>query len=268
MNPTFKVQEVAGGIWQIGTPLGSVYVNCYLVDMRDGWLLYDTGLVSTAEAVIHLLQHLHASPGDLKTILISHSHHDHIGANAEIAEATGATLLAHELARPWMVDHQRQFREFFEVFAPIFPISESLKNFFFNNLGRPWFADQWLREFPLDLPFARQGRVLSTPGHSPDSVTLWLPQEKIAICGDAFMGAGVGGGLPQYADKSAYRQSLKQLLELKPNFLLSGHFDPLSGKRMVAALEQSLRLIDYLDEFIRKAFEKTPEGFALRFLAE
>ncbi len=249
-------RQVADGIWMVSTPLGTVSVHVYLVNTGDGFLLYDAGLKCTASSVLTALQNICGDYKKLHTLVISHSHHDHIGAVAEIAEKTGARVFAHALAEPWMVDHQRQFQEFFDTFSRWLEIPETLQTFFFENLGRPWCADSWLRQFPVQLEGPRRIELHSTPGHSADGLSLLLPDEGVVLCGDAFMGAGVGGSLPQYENRRQYLQSLETLMEWRPRVLLTGHFEPLWDAAIEQALDQSKSLVHILHEFIRQTIHK------------
>lgn len=268
MPTSFTFREVTDGIWQIGTPLGQIYVFIYLVDTGDGLLLYDTGLKSSARAVLQQLESLERSPEALQTIVISHSHHDHIGANAEIAESCNARLLADARARDWMIDHERQFLEFFGKYRGIIDLPADLADFFFDNLGRPWVADIWLSEYPHRLETARPMEIVHTPGHSTDGISLWLPESRVLICGDAFMGTGAGGGLPQYSDAAAYRETLAQMQALQPELLLSGHFEVIAGKTAIElALRQSLQLQQQIDDFVQHALRLAKQGYRLGTLA-
>lgn len=264
----FLIKKVAGHIWLIGTPLGTISVFSYLVDTGRGFVLFDTGLKRTAGAVLQLLDETGRRQQELSCIVISHSHHDHIGANAEIADATGAALIAHARARNWMIDHERQFREFFARFENMVKIDAAFHDFFFENLGRPWIADKWLQKFPYFIQGDERIQVLESPGHSEDSISVWLAEHRILLCGDAFMGAGVGNGLPHYSDPEAYRATLAAFLALKPKLLLTGHFHPITGRQIGAAVEQSLRMVDHIGSFLQEALRTTRHGYSLKDLTE
>lgn len=268
MRKEFEHYKVADGVWGIGTSMGTIPVYVYLIDVGDGFVLFDTGLKKTAKAVLQLLKEIDCQPNVIKTIIISHSHHDHIGALAELAEVSGAKVLAHALAKNWMIDHERQFREFFGRFKPYITLTDEFHAFFFDNLWRPWLADMWLNDFPLSLSFHREIKLVSTPGHSEDCLSVWLPDDKILICGDALMGTGVGGSLPQYSDFDAYRATLNSFLQLQPAKLLSGHFQPVELQDIEPVIQQSLRLSERIDKFIRESLQKANNGYTLKFLVE
>ena len=54
--------------------------------------------------------------------------------------------------------------------------------------------------------------VLHTPGHSPGSISLWLPQEKVVFCGDLLFREGVGRVDFPGGDQQALLQSIREKL--------------------------------------------------------
>ncbi|MDP8210652.1 MAG: MBL fold metallo-hydrolase [Candidatus Stygibacter australis] len=74
--------------------------------------------------------------------------------------------------------------------------------------------------------------LLSTPGHSPDSICLYLPSEKALISGDTILNNAVGKySLPYFFWGSAQDLivSMEKLLALDINIIYSGHGFPLQG---------------------------------------
>ncbi|RMD97777.1 MAG: MBL fold metallo-hydrolase, partial [Calditrichaeota bacterium] len=181
----FRITQVAGKIWSVGTAFGEVYVYCYVIDTDDGLILYDCGLKKTATAIFDLCKQLGRGPEDIRVVVLSHSHHDHIGALSAIAEAAAATTIAHKRAEPWLIDHERQYRELFGRWEAYLPLGPAFSDFFFDNLGRPWIPDRLLDTFPAQVERLASATIIETPGHSSDSVSLWMEYLGLLICGDA-----------------------------------------------------------------------------------
>lgn len=262
----FRVRQVAQDIWSIGTALGSIYTFCYLLKLGREYVLYDCGLRKTANAVRGFFEERRIVPNQLRTIIISHSHHDHIGALAELAEWAGARVYVHKLAEPWLVDHERQFLEFFGRWQCEIELDREFRRFFFDNLGRPWIADEWLDELPYEVPAEIRIDILATPGHSADGISLWLPERGVLLAADAFMGAGVGGALPQYDDWRAYQDTMAKIRKLPVELLLTGHFEPIDADLIEPAIQQSLRLTRQIHDFLLESLKKKPEGYTTGFL--
>jgi glyoxylase-like metal-dependent hydrolase (beta-lactamase superfamily II) len=83
-------KELAPGIHHVI----SGFVNAYLIEADDGLTIVDSGLRNRARAFVAVMKALSRSPGDVRSILITHHHVDHRGSLAALATATGATVYA------------------------------------------------------------------------------------------------------------------------------------------------------------------------------
>ena len=90
------VRELAPGVHQV--PLGGV--NAFLVDAGDGLTLVDAGLPGRAERVLAAIHGLGRRPEDVRDVVLTHDHVDHIGGLADLVAATGATVWAHPADAP------------------------------------------------------------------------------------------------------------------------------------------------------------------------
>ncbi len=82
--------RVADSTWYVGTEGLSVI----LVKTADGAVLIDGGLLQAAPVLLEYLQQLDVPPGQLKYILHSHAHGDHVGPLAALRRATGARVVS------------------------------------------------------------------------------------------------------------------------------------------------------------------------------
>ena len=71
---------------------GNDWVSCFLIDTRDGLVLIDTAMHETVYLLLENLRILGYKPSDIKKILISHAHIDHLGGARTLKELTGAKL--------------------------------------------------------------------------------------------------------------------------------------------------------------------------------
>ncbi len=67
------------------------YSNAFCIEGTDGLSLVDTGLKNNSKKIEKLLGRLGFELKDIKRILITHAHPDHIGSLAELIEATNAS---------------------------------------------------------------------------------------------------------------------------------------------------------------------------------
>jgi hydroxyacylglutathione hydrolase len=71
--------------------------------------------------------------------------------------------------------------------------------------------------------------VIYTPGHSPGSISLYLPETKILFTGDLLFKGGVGRTDLPGGNGSQLKESIKSLTQLEIEWLLPGHGEIVSG---------------------------------------
>ena len=73
--------------------VGTYQASCHLIDTGDGLIMIDPGYTKTAYLVINSIYQLGFKPQDIKYIINTHWHGDHIEATAAFADLTGAKTL-------------------------------------------------------------------------------------------------------------------------------------------------------------------------------
>jgi len=216
-------------------------VNCFLVLEEDGLTLVDTGLPTSAPAIVDAAAGI-GQP--LRRILLTHAHRDHAGGLDALLRASPHTALlltrrAHEALRG-------RFPTRHETAAA--------------RLRRLLFT----RSAATPTHYLKVGdevgrlRLVDAPGHAPEHVAYYLEAERVLIAGDAFTTRGgrlrlVGHPvaprpLTDQASNITTRlftwhaptavRSAKHLHQLAPELLLVGHGPPLEDP--LAALEEAL----------------------------
>jgi hydroxyacylglutathione hydrolase len=149
--------------------LGPIGTNCYLVRSDSAAVeavVVDPG--AEAERVARALERLGAR---CVAILVTHTHYDHIGGVADLAEATGAPVYAPAGEATVLEDPDT----------------------FYGQLGlsiRPWRAEHYLAGGEeLELAGIRFG-VVPVPGHSP--AHLAFHAEGALLSGDVLFAGSVG----------------------------------------------------------------------------
>jgi glyoxylase-like metal-dependent hydrolase (beta-lactamase superfamily II) len=185
----------------------------------DG-LLIDSGCAFTAH---ELRAALAALP--LSQIVNTHSHEDHIGANGRLQQERGTVILAHPLALPILANPHLQYLQLYRRLFWGWPQPSQ---------GVP--VGEWIETEHHRF----QG--LSTPGHSPDHVCLYEPQEGWLFAGDAYIGGQDHAARPDY-DMEQVITSLQKLAALQPGWLFPG-----SGTVRADATAELQRKVAYLEE--------------------
>lgn len=143
----------------------------------------------------------------VKTIVITHAHIDHIGEVADIKRRTGAPVMMHPGEQP-LYDNLDQQARWLGV-----PTPEKVA------IDAPLRSGDVLKLGGADL------HVLFTPGHSPASVSLWIPSENKAIVADTLFRRSIGRTDLPGGDHATLIKSIRtQLLTLPENALVvPGH---------------------------------------------
>ncbi|MBR6477032.1 MAG: MBL fold metallo-hydrolase, partial [Lachnospiraceae bacterium] len=177
--------------------------NTYLIEGERGMLLFDTGWAGTFPQLCRELGELGIPVQKITHILISHFHPDHAGIAQEIADL-GAVILAPELQRPFLHAADPIFAK--EKNAAFVPIRDDQVRFFSLEESREVLWELGIR-----------GQVFHTPGHSDDSISLWL-DEGVLFVGDLN---------PLYElelhQGTTIGESWERLLRLKPKTVYYGH---------------------------------------------
>ncbi|HSH13483.1 MAG TPA: MBL fold metallo-hydrolase [Desulfurivibrionaceae bacterium] len=197
------------------------FVNLFLIYGEKEILLVDSGVAGAEATLFAYLAATGRRPEEIRRLILTHSHPDHLGGAAAIQRRSGCEVAAHPAERNWIEDVARQAAER--------PVPG------FNQLvGGPVRVDRLLADgerIGLDKFFLE---VVHTPGHSPGSISLHLPGERVLISGDA---VPLPGDLPIFTDWSASLASLARMREISGvEVLLSSWDRPRSGEEVKLAL--------------------------------
>jgi glyoxylase-like metal-dependent hydrolase (beta-lactamase superfamily II) len=191
-------------------------------------ILVDTGPAGTSQRLLEALEGHGVGPSDLSLILITHGHADHFGGAAALKASTRAPLAVGAAdASALREGHNAPGLGTSVVFRLASQLMERLN----QEVSRaPTVEPDILLEGETSLePFGIKGRIIPTPGHSMGAVSLLLADGQ-AIVGDLVMGGFVGRGRPSkpvlWADQTAHRASLEQLLAAEPKQIHSAHGGP------------------------------------------
>jgi glyoxylase-like metal-dependent hydrolase (beta-lactamase superfamily II) len=152
-------------------PVGMLACNCSVLgDERTKEAL----VIDPGDDVDQILRILERHGLRLTQIVVTHAHIDHIGGARKLKEATGALVMMNENDIP-LYDR-------IEVQAM-------------------WMGVETPERTEIDTP-AREGdrlwvggadlEVLHTPGHTPGSISLWIPGEKKLLAGDTLFRDSIG----------------------------------------------------------------------------
>lgn len=218
-----------GGFWGSGVWGANVYL------LADGELtLVDTGFKGRCRPIFRNVARLGYSPADITNIIITHHHADHVGSLAALVNATGARVIAHPADAPYIDGQVPQP-------GPESILMSPLRSFWSTA---PVPVDVLVDEGD-ELPMLGGTKVLHTPGHTPGSISLLIPQERLLIAGDV-LGNRFGLHLPPRKYTVDIRQeldSIKRLATLDFDVIAFGHGAPITRDARSAIDDFLARLI-------------------------
>jgi hydroxyacylglutathione hydrolase len=193
-------------------------------------ILVDTGYSGSAAAIMDQLHEKGIDPDWLSLILITHGHADHFGSAAEIKKQTGAPIAVHKLDAKALITGQDP------PLKPVGFISRSLMPLLEHRgpaKAPPVKPDILIGE-EMDLKkYGVDGKVIHTPGHTPGSLSVILPNGEF-IVGDLIMRGLLRFWQPNYPlfadDLSQLNKSLKLILRKKPVKIYCTHGGPFDIK--------------------------------------
>jgi len=261
-----KVVKISDSVY-----MATVTGNVYLVTTPAGNVVIDTATANDAPEARKLLGSI--SQGPVKYIILTHGHADHIGGISLWKEA-GTQIIA-----------QRNYVEFVNYVTRLEGFFAPRNAAAFGGTPKPigpWAGNYGAKIDPTiffddKYSFTLGGvefDLFSTPGETPDHLTVWLPAQKIAFIGDNYKGAGlpepmsfpnlyaIRGTKPRWA--LDWISSIDRVLALRPEIVLSGHGDPINGNAEITRLLTRYRnAIQYVHDEVVKGMNSGKDVFTL-----
>lgn len=202
-----------------------VTCNVYIISEPDGLTIIDAGMPGAEKRILAALTALGHAPRDVRRILLTHQHVDHIGGLAALVEATGAETWAHPTDAQAI--EGRAPRE-----VPHGPLALVFRMALFPRL-RPCAITHTVREGETLPALSAEGglRVVETPGHTMGHISFYAPARKLLFAGDAVR-TSKGRILPPpdmfSHDMPLARQSVRKLAAMEIEACLPGHGEPVT----------------------------------------
>ena len=226
-DPWFEVYKVTAGVFAIYEPHQSEETIGYLILGTDKAILFDTGMgISDVKKVVTELTKLPI------LVLNSHTHDDHVGGNWQFDTVLGMdTDFTRTNAKGSREDAQAEI-------APGEICSELPKGFDAKAYAtKPWKISRTIHDGEKLNLGGRTIEVLSTPGHTPDAISLLDRANGLLFTGDTYYPAPIWLYRPE-TDFDAYATSIQRLAALVPQIklVLGAHNIPFASPSILPTL--------------------------------
>lgn len=184
-NYSVEAYRVAPHVWQIG---GNDDVCVYLLDSGEGLILLDTGYRASFYLMLNELWKCGFDPRDIKKILLSHWHWDHVNGARYLQEMSGCEI--------WLSKEDEVMHQMHKDRTDIMPmVPFEVTNFYDEQPIR-------LGRFSIDITL--------TPGHTPGAVAFRF-SDTDEITGKTYICAMHGGiGVPMMRPENLEKWSLTE----------------------------------------------------------
>lgn len=233
--------KIAPGIHRIGS---SSIINAYLIEVAGEVTIIDAGVPGYYSDIPHELAAMDRVVEDVRALVLTHGHTDHIGFAERIRRERQVPVWVHEtdaaLARGEVPNPAKGTG----------PIRWGpLIGFLWYSMLRGGLRVRHLEEVAtygdgatLEMPGSP--RTILVPGHTPGSAALHVPELDALFVGDAFATYAVTHGrrgpqvAPFTADATQAVASLHRLEGIEARYVLPGHGDEWTG-----GIEEAIRLV-------------------------
>ena len=272
-HPEYFKREIIQFADNVYMAFGFAASNQFMIVGDDGLIIIDTSeTTKAAENVLAAFREISSLP--IHTIILTHSHRDHVSGASVFAEDGSPDILASERysedslfvasshPQPVKAMQARTKRQFGiglsypeEIIGiGVGPGDRPLEGMGAGSLPPTRFigdAGEIVKICNIEL------ELKLVPGETPDHIVVWYPEKKVLICGDNFYHAfpnlyAIRG--TAYRDFDTWADSLDTLMAFQPEVLGPGHTRPVFG---AASIQGSLS--DYRDA-IRHVITETRNG--------
>lgn len=256
-----KIEKVAEDIYLAS---GYALANAGIVVTKEGLVVIDT--TESAEAGQEILAELRKiTKAPVHTVIYTHYHPDHNQGTAAFYQEgvrVIATLDNVEYTNYQNVmlgpHHLRSRATQAGGMAPEFAFELPVDKNPFRAIGQKVDVIMPTVTFEKEYSFELGGKrfeLFHTSGETPDHLAVWLPDQKALFVGDLYYRSFPNLSTPMLESRPVrgWIRSLARFIELKPEFLIPGHTEALSGaKQIETVLTNYKKAIQHVhDETVR-----------------
>jgi alkyl sulfatase BDS1-like metallo-beta-lactamase superfamily hydrolase len=261
-----RIERISERVW---VALGFDLANVALIRTEIGDIVVDTAMSTSRAQEIRSAFEKEIPQLSVHSIIYTHSHIDHVGG-ASVWAKDETEIWATESFSQHLLKQYALFREAestrgsmqfgFRVDPESLPCSSIGRRPQLKDLERVGIL------FPTHTFSGKRGlqfgstelHLLEAPGETHDQLMVWLPKERVLLCGDNFYWTfpnlyTLRGTSPRPVDQ--WIKSIDLMRRLLPVHLVPGHTSPIHGEEKIQEVLRNYRdAIQWVrDEVVRRA---------------
>jgi hydroxyacylglutathione hydrolase len=216
------------------------FVNVIII-FSDDIILIDTGVKGSEKIISEYFRLNNRDINEISTIILSHSHPDHIGSAAKIRELTGCKILAHQAEKEWFENIELQNSQ-----RPV--------PGFFNLADRPVKIDEFISDKQeIKVEDGLTIKFIHSPGHSKGSLNIQFKEDRILFTADSIP---LKNDIPNY---DSYFDLMNSLSSIRDNdqydTLLTSWTIPLKDRKSASSLiDEGEDYIELIDNIVKECY--------------
>lgn len=203
------------------------FVNAYLVQAGDGYILIDTGVAQQFTRLENELLQAGCLPDKLKLVVITHGDSDHVGGCVQLQQKYGAKIAVHPGDAEMVESGKPAQRQATSLVGKLM-LWLSSRMVGSSNGFKP---DVLLQDGQHLEDYDLAARVMHTPGHTPGSIAV-LTDDGQLFSGDIVSNHRKPGLTPLVENKQELHNSLQILKRTHARVIYPGHGNPISGETL------------------------------------
>jgi glyoxylase-like metal-dependent hydrolase (beta-lactamase superfamily II) len=221
------------------------FVYLYLIE-ANGIHIIDTGVDGAEKQIAEYLTSIGRDVCEIKSILLTHSHPDHIGSAHCLKQASNAIVYACDTEREWMETIDKQFAE------------RPIPNFY-TLLNQSVQIDQFINAGDaLVLDDGITLRVIDSKGHSAGSMSFLWQEKGELFTGDAIP---VTDDIPIYVSAKHSIETLERFLSLRDvNKFFPAWDEPYDKNQGRANMQNAINILMQINNVTKCAMSSHPEA--------
>jgi glyoxylase-like metal-dependent hydrolase (beta-lactamase superfamily II) len=218
--------------------------------------IIDTGVKNSYKQIFEYIEQNNRKISDIKTVILSHSHPDHIGSAKAIQELTGCKILAHKGEKDWieninLQNKERQVPGFYTLVDSSITLDGLLEHGQILSAGKN-----------ITL------KVIHAPGHSKGSLNILFKEDNILFTADSIPLKNDIPNYDNYKDLAASLEMIKKYSDAST--LLTSWTPPLTNPNEIQTLlAEGEEYIQKIDNVVKKSYagkEVEPLSFCRKAL--